>query len=79
MIYLVGCKCFLDVTDHGTLPHLVKQPIDKLTYRQVHFVEPLMSLLIGRPSFTFKGHDKADLVSRRPDYQSGRCPPARAN
>ena len=35
-------------------------------------------LLNVRAFFTVKGHDKADLVSRRPDYPSGRCPPAHA-
>ena len=32
-----------------------------------------------RASFTIKGRDKADLMSRHPDYPSGRCPHAQAN
>jgi hypothetical protein len=37
-------------------------------------------LLNVRASFVVKGHDKADLVSRRPDYPSGHwCPPAQAS
>ena len=37
------------------------------------------NLLNVRASFTVKGHDKADLVPRRPDYPSGRCPYAKAS
>ena len=35
-MYLLGCKCFSVVTNHVTLVHLLKQPSDKLTYRQTH-------------------------------------------
>ena len=41
-ICLIGCKCFSVVTDHATISHLLKQPIDKLTYRQVHCTEQVM-------------------------------------
>jgi len=48
MIYLVGCKLFLVVTDHLAFIDLLKQPNDKLTYhRQVHCIEPLMSFAQG--------------------------------
>jgi len=36
-------------------------------------------LLNIRASFTTKGPDKADLVSRRHDYPSGRCPPTQGS
>ncbi len=42
-MYLLGCKCFSVVTGHATLAHLLKQPSDKLTDRQSHWVEKLMA------------------------------------
>ena len=35
-VYLLGCKHFSVVTDHANLTHLLKQPSDKFTDRQVH-------------------------------------------
>ena len=35
-MYLLGCECFLVVTYHATLVHLLKQSSDKLTDRQTH-------------------------------------------
>jgi len=41
-VYLLGCKLFSTVIDHATLTRLSKQLSDKLTNRQIHWVEPLM-------------------------------------
>ena len=38
-MFLLGCKCFLVVTYHATLVHLLKQSSGKLTYMQTHWVE----------------------------------------
>ena len=78
MIYLmIGCKCFPVVTTHATFTGLLKQPIDKLTYHRqaVHCIEPRMPFA---QYTSIKALDKADLVSRHPEYPSGRCPPAHA-
>jgi hypothetical protein len=42
-VYLLGCKHFSVFTGHANLTHFVKQTSDKLTDRQVHWVERLMS------------------------------------
>ena len=41
MIYLIGCKCFSDVTDHA-IYLFVETANGKLAYLQVHYGEPLM-------------------------------------
>ncbi len=38
-VYLLGCKCLSVVTNHAYLAHILKQPSDKLTDRQTHWVE----------------------------------------
>jgi hypothetical protein len=35
-VHLLECTCFSVVTDHATLTHLLKQPSDKFTGRQVY-------------------------------------------
>ena len=66
-VYLLGYKRFSVVTGHATLIHLSKQPSDKLTDRQVHWVERLMSFAQSMSILYRKGSMiEADLVSRRP-------------
>jgi hypothetical protein len=68
MIYLVGCKCFSVVTDYATL--LIcwnNQMINWLIIGKFTVLNHWCHLLNVRASFTVKGHDKADLVSRRSD------------
>ena len=68
-IYLLGCKSFSVVTDHATLTHLLKQSSDKLTDRQVHWVERLMPFAQCMSILYRKGSvNKADPISRRPDF-----------
>jgi hypothetical protein len=68
-LYLLGCKCFLVVTDHATLAYLLKQSSDKLTDRQVHWAERLMPFAQNMSILYRKGSvNEADLVSRRPDF-----------
>ena len=68
-VHLIECKHFLAVIDHATLTRLLKQSSDKLTDRQVHWVERLipfahcMSILYRKGSV-----NKTDVVSRRPDF-----------
>jgi hypothetical protein len=38
-VFILGCKHFSMFTDHATLTHFLKQTSDKLTDRQVHWVE----------------------------------------
>ena len=57
------------VTDHTTLTHLLKQTSDKLTHRQVHWVERLMPFAHYMSFIYCKGSiNEADVVSRRPDF-----------
>jgi hypothetical protein len=68
-VYLLGCKCFLVITDHATLVHLLKQTSDKLTDRQSHWVEQLMPYANEMRILYRKGIlSEADPVSRRPDF-----------
>jgi hypothetical protein len=41
-MYLLGSNCFLVVTNHATLVHLLKQSSDKFTDKQTRWVEKLM-------------------------------------
>ena len=63
---LVKCICI----DHATLlTHLLKQPSDKLTDRQVHWVERLMPFAQNISILYRKGFvNEAEPVSRRPDF-----------
>ncbi len=57
------------VTDHATLTHLLKKTSDKLTDRQVHWVERLMPFAHYMSIIYRKGSiNEADVVSRRPDF-----------
>jgi hypothetical protein len=68
-VYLLGCKCFSVITDHATLVHVLKQSSDKLTDRQSHWVEKLMSYANEMRILYRKGIlNEADPVSRRPDF-----------
>ena len=68
-MYLLGSKCFSVVIDHATLVHLLKQSSDKLTDRQTHWVEKLMSFANLMRIFYNKGILNEDgPVSRRPDF-----------
>jgi hypothetical protein len=69
-MHLLGWKCFLVVTNHATLVHLLKQPSDKLMDRQrTHWVEKLMPYAnIMRILYRKEILNKADPVSRRPDF-----------
>ncbi len=67
-MYLLGCKCFAVVTYHATLVSLLKQSSKKMTYRQSHWVEKLMSYADLMRILYRKGIlNKADPVSRPPD------------
>ena len=80
-VYLLGCKLFLVVTDHATLAHLLKQPSDKLTDRQIHWVERQMPFAICMSILYNNGSvNEADAVSRRHDFfhPDDRCPLAQA-
>jgi hypothetical protein len=68
-MYLLGCKHFSVGTDHATLTHLLKQSSDKLTDRQVHWVERLMPFAHCMRILYRKGSvNEADVVSRRLDF-----------
>ena len=57
------------VIDYATLTHLVKQTSDKLSDRQVHWVERLMPFAQCMSIIYRKGSiNEADDVSRRPDF-----------
>jgi hypothetical protein len=60
---------FSVVTDHATLTHLLKQPCDKRTDRQVHWVERLKPFAQNMSILYRKGYvNEADPLSRRPDF-----------
>ncbi len=68
-MYLLGCKGFLVVTDYATLVHLLKQPSNRLTYRQTRWVEKLMPYANLMRILYRKGIlIVADPVSQRPDF-----------
>ena len=68
-VYLLGCKHFSVVIDHATHTQLLKQPSDKLTNRQVHWVERLMSFLRCMSILYRKASvNEADVMSRHPDF-----------
>ena len=65
-MYLLGFKHFSVVIDHATLTHLQKRSSDKLTDRQVHWVERLMHDAHCLSILYLKGTiNEADVVSRR--------------
>jgi len=68
-VYLLGCKRFSVVIDHATLAHLLKQPSDKPTNRQVQWVERLMPFAQCTSIIYRKGLvNEADDVSWRLDF-----------
>ncbi len=68
-MYLLGCKCFLVVTEHATRVHLLKQTSDKLTSQQSHWVGKLMPHANETRILYMKGIlNEADPMSRRPDF-----------
>ena len=68
-VHLLGCKHFSVVTDHANLTHLLKQSSDKLSNRQVHWVERLMSFAHCMSILYRKGSvNEANAVSRRHDF-----------
>jgi hypothetical protein len=68
-VYLFGCKYFSVVIDHATITHVLKQTSDKLTDRQVNWVERLMPFAHCMIILHRKGSiNEADFVSRRPDF-----------
>jgi hypothetical protein len=68
-VYLLGCKHFSVVIDHATLTHLLKQTSERLTDRQVHWVERLMPFARCMSIIYCKGSiNEADVVSRRLDF-----------
>jgi len=73
-VYLLACKRFLVVTDRANLTHLLRQASDKITDRQVPRVERLMPFTrCIRILYRKVSLNKADAVSRRPDYFSIRA------
>ena len=69
IVYVLGCKHFSVVIDHATLTHLLKQSSDKLTDRQVHWVERLISFDHCMSILYRKGSaNEADVVSQRTDF-----------
>ena len=68
-VYLLGCKNFSVVTDHATLAHLLKQSSDRLTDRQVQWVERSMPFAQNMSIFYKKESvNVPDPVSRRPAF-----------
>jgi len=68
-MYKLGYKCFLVVTDHATVVHLLKQSSNKLTDRQSHWIEKLMPYANAIYILYKKGIlNEADPVSRSPDF-----------
>jgi len=68
-VYLLRCKHFSIVTDHATLAHLLNQSSDKLTDRQVIWVERLMPFAHCMSILYRKGSvNEADAVSWCPDF-----------
>jgi len=66
---MLGCKYFSVVTYHATLVHLLELSSDKLSDRQTHWGEKVMSYANLMRILYKKGFiNEADPVSRRPDF-----------